>query len=149
MELDQELEQDLTFRRFSPDKQDQIRHLVSYTTLLGLTGKDLISIGGRLERIEKIKVLKSNRTIAAQYMGQIQELWSNSRSYGRRFKYHLRSGKEYQIETDHWMGIKVTNLTNKKEKKIVMQDYEVGKGYKSIMYIIALNIHYGHIEFDF
>ena len=149
MELDQELEQDLTFRRFSPDKQDQIRQLVSYTTLLGLTGKDLISIGGRLERIEKTRVMRSNKAIAAPYMEQIEEMWSGGRNYSRRFIYRLESGKEYQIETDHWLSIKITNLATKKEKKMTMQHYEVGFSQRSKMYTIALNVHDGHIKFDF
>lgn len=46
---------ELKFRRFSEDKQEQVRQLVAYTTLMGLSGKDLISIGTKLERIRKMQ----------------------------------------------------------------------------------------------
>ena len=46
-------EKELIFRRFPEDKQEQIRQLVAYTTLMGLSGTDLVSIGGKLNRIEE------------------------------------------------------------------------------------------------
>ena len=46
------MEDDLIFKRFPADKQDQVRGLVEYATLMGLSGKDLISIGGKLDRLK-------------------------------------------------------------------------------------------------
>ena len=43
----------LFFKRFPKEKQDQVRGLVEYATLMGLSGKDLVSIGGKLDRIKQ------------------------------------------------------------------------------------------------
>lgn len=43
----------MTFKikgRFSDAKQDQIEQLVSYATMLGLNGSDLVAIGGKMNR---------------------------------------------------------------------------------------------------
>lgn len=46
-------EEELFFKRFPDEKQDQVRALVNYATLMGLNGKDLVSIGGKLDRIKE------------------------------------------------------------------------------------------------
>jgi len=53
----------LHFKRFPKEKQDQVRALVNYATLMGLDGKDLVSIGGKLNRISEKRALEVNRTI--------------------------------------------------------------------------------------
>ena len=46
------LDQDeIIFCRFPEAKQPQVRQLVQWARLLGLTGRDLISIGGKLDRL--------------------------------------------------------------------------------------------------
>lgn len=149
MNLDVELEQDLTFRRFSPEKQDQIRQLVSYTTLLGLTGNDLISIGSRLERIVKSRAMKQNRELAEEHYSRLVEVWQNSRNYGKKFIYTSLSDSKYVIESDYWHGISITNNNTGKNKKQTMQSYETGSGQKGLKYLIAINIHHGHIDVNF
>lgn len=149
MELDAELEQDLTFRRFSPEKQDQIRQLIAYTTLLGLTGKDLISIGGRLERLTRSREVRQNRTLAQEHYDRLDQVWQNSRNYGKKFIYTASSGIKYSIETDHWLGVNLTNYKTCKSEQMTMQSYETGAGLKGIKYLIAINIHHGNISFDF
>jgi hypothetical protein len=47
-----ELEEELLFKRFPADKQEQVRQLVAYAQLMGLDGKDLVSIGGKLDHIK-------------------------------------------------------------------------------------------------
>lgn len=44
-------DEELFFKRFPEGKQDQVRQLVGFATLCGLTGEDLVSIGGKLARI--------------------------------------------------------------------------------------------------
>ena len=149
MDLDAELEKDLTFRRFNQEKQEQIRQLVSYTTLLGLTGNDLISIGGRLVRLEKSKEIKQNRSLAEEHYLRLQETWSDSRSYGRKFIYTTLSDSKYIIESDYWFGVNITNNYNGKQKKLTMKHYQTGSGQKGLRYLIAVNIHHGHIDLNF
>lgn len=57
-------EEELLFKRFPAEKQDQIRSLVNYATLMGLSGKDLVSIGGKLDRIKEANQRKHNIAIA-------------------------------------------------------------------------------------
>jgi hypothetical protein len=47
-------------RRFSDEKQDQVEQLIGYATMLGLSGKDLISIGGKMERDRSNMFIKRN-----------------------------------------------------------------------------------------
>lgn len=149
MELDAELEQDLTFRRFSPEKQVQIRQLIAYTTLLGLTGKDLISIGGRLERLAKSRETKQNRELAQDHYARLVEIWTNSRSYGKKFMYTSLSDAKYVIESDYWLGISITNNYTGKQKRQTLKVYETGSGQKGLKYLIAINIHHGQIDVNF
>lgn len=148
MELDEELEKDLTFRRFNVEKQDQIRQLVSYTTLLGLDGNDLISIGGRLNRISKTREIQKNRTLAQEQFVRLKEVW-NGHHTNRRYVYATDSGVKYQIEIDHWLKVLISNLQNNKKKSIIIEPYEVGTGSKGKKYLIALNIYHGRIKIDF
>lgn len=149
MELDAELEQDLTFRRFSPEKQDQIRQLIAYITLLGLTGKDLISIGGRLERLTRSREVRQNRTLAQEHYDRLDQVWQNSRNYGKKFIYTASSGIKYSIETDHWLGVNLTNNKTGKSKRQTMKKYETGTGEKGLKYLIAISIHHGHLDVCF
>ena len=43
----------LKLKRFSDAKYAQVEQLISYAQLLGLTGTDLVSIGGKMEREAK------------------------------------------------------------------------------------------------
>ncbi len=149
MELDAELEQDLTFRRFSPEKQDQIRQLVAYTTLLGLTGNDLISIGGRLERLTRSREVRQNRELAQEHYDRLIEVWQNSRSYGKKFIYNTFGDTKYTIETDHWLGVNLTNNKSGKSKRQTMKSYMTGTGFKGLKYLVAINIHHGHVDVNF
>lgn len=58
---------ELHFKRFSAEKQEQIRQLVAYTTLMGLSGKDLVSIGGKLDRIKQAQDRSHNKQVVASY----------------------------------------------------------------------------------
>ena len=50
----------MEFKRFSEDKQEQIRQFVSYAQMMGLTGKDIRSIGDKLDRrrVDRVLILE-------------------------------------------------------------------------------------------
>lgn len=50
-------------KRFSREKHDQIASLINYATLMGLSGKDLVSIGGKMERDSSSKERKERIAI--------------------------------------------------------------------------------------
>ena len=62
-ELASDVSNDLKFRRFSKEKQEQIRQLVVYATMMSLSGKDLISIGGVLDRRGSVNEYKARVAI--------------------------------------------------------------------------------------
>jgi hypothetical protein len=61
------MEDELFFKRFPADRQDQVRALVEYATLMGLTGKDLVSIGGKLDRLKVTNEIARNKEIIAGF----------------------------------------------------------------------------------
>lgn len=60
---------DMTFKlsRFPADKQDQIEQLIGYAQLLGLTGRDLVSIGGKMDREASKDKKISNMAIVSEF----------------------------------------------------------------------------------
>lgn len=145
-------EQELKFKRFSDDKQEQVRQLVAYTTLMGLTGKDLISIGNKLER---------NRRIAEE-----DKIWSMLESYnitpnGRYAGRDARKGyydsftidhnnKKYQIDNMSWYNATVRNLKNKKQKTLPVKEYDEASVVRHNHYVvrIMMNIYNKDIDLD-
>ena len=67
-----EEEVSLHFRRFSAEKQDQIRALVNYATLMGLDGRDLVSIGNKLNRIAARRKIKYNQDITDDMLTHVE-----------------------------------------------------------------------------
>jgi hypothetical protein len=70
VEMEEEIEnetEEVIFKRFPKEKQDQVRQLVNFAVLMGLDGKDLISIGGRLERIAAKRKRDENLAIIKSY----------------------------------------------------------------------------------
>jgi len=61
------MEEELSFKRFSDSKQEQIRQFVAYAQLMGLSGKDLVSIGGKLTRIDERNDRKHRLSVVKSY----------------------------------------------------------------------------------
>jgi len=60
-------EEELEFKRFPKEKQEQVRQLVAYANLMGLDGKDLVSIGGKLERLKSSNERRRRMDAISQY----------------------------------------------------------------------------------
>ena len=103
-------EEELVFKRFSADKQDQVRGLVNYATLMGLTGKDLVSIGGKLDRLRRAQKTKANMEVVKSF----DLLPIGDRISDRRFKLKTATGDAYNFELEHSQIWKVTSLNTKK-----------------------------------
>ena len=50
----------MEFKRFSKDKQEQIKQFVAYAQMMGLTGKDIRCIGDKLDRMRKAEERNAN-----------------------------------------------------------------------------------------
>lgn len=102
-------------KRFPEGKHEQIRQLMVMAQLAGLTGKDLVSIGGWLDRSKKTVEYRANkerintfieqgviRTIGADHKDQI----------ANRFKYKGANG-DYNFTDFGWGHWNVVSMKTK------------------------------------
>jgi hypothetical protein len=115
MGLNMEDEIDIEFKRFSKEKQEQIRQLVAYTTLMGLTGKDLVSIGGKLERMKEAEERKRRLAIVRTY--PVIENYDNSQIafdvIVNNINYRIIIGRSYYYSVE----VKIVNKKTSKSLK--------------------------------
>lgn len=106
-------EEELVFKRFPAEKQDQVRGLVNYATLMGLTGKDLVSIGGKLDRIKVSRERVRNRELVQTV--KIEPIHKDSASRMlERFKIKTAHGSyNFESQYNSW---KITSLKTKVSK---------------------------------
>lgn len=142
----------LEFRRFSADKQEQVRQLVGYCTLMGLTGLDLVSIGGKLARMEKAAEAKKNLEIGLSYqtvtVGADKKV--KAKNEGRSWYYTDAFGQKWRFDLEYgYYSVRVTNCTSGKRKTFYI-DNLVQKT-KSLNYRanVMANLHYGAIQLNF
>jgi hypothetical protein len=141
----------LEFRRFSAEKQEQVRQLVAYTQLMGLTGADLVSIGGKLERMRKRRELESNLAIGLSYkcvpVGQskkLQELNKNSKWY-----WTDGNGTKWRFERErYYSSTIVTNCSSGRQKTFYIDDLVTAPRTNVCANIMA-NVHAGYIILNF
>jgi len=135
----------LHFKRFPKEKQDQVRALVNYATLMGLDGKDLVSIGGKLNRISEKRALEVNRTIIE---GMGCRPIHKDRSCYNRWAWTSPSGVTYHF-TASYSRYEVTNTATKRRSTgYTNERYNFGR-YRyqesSDLPNIMLNVYHGNI----
>lgn len=144
-------ETELYFKRFAPEKQATLRELISYTTLLGLTGKDLISIGGRLDRIKLRSEIMANRAVVLAMkldtVGKDTDLrtrWSYTTDHGR-----------YTFMDPGYSTIRIHSVSTDTTRKFTFNrhEYNVGNSFpvRGSRYAapVMLAVHHGEIKLDF
>jgi len=150
----QDLEQDLQFRRYSPEKQEQIRQLVCYATLMGLEGRDLISIGGTWQRSTTARQRKEN-IANAKYIWNKGLVWPMAPAHYweklTRCRYTSESGINYELtfQFDHRVQItKIVKADSKQQKNtksdsinVFISDYDCGNSKKEFIYKMMVAIH--------
>lgn len=148
-----ELDVSIEFSRFPPEKQEQIRALVSYTTMMGLTGKDLISIGGKLDRLKTKNEIANNRRIIDQMLtDKIIRTVGKDKDMRRRWVY-LQGGTRYYFTDTHWGSVTVANPKTGQRRNITIPSfYQFGR-YRVYnnrdVANIMLNVHFGEIMLNF
>lgn len=142
-----DLNDEIYFKRFDDKKQEQIRQLVSYCTLLGLSPDDLVSIGNRLKRFKTSSEAKHNKTL-------IKDLYNDV--FVRRYsywdlKFDFSYKKEiYHCEYHHYKTyITIRNKRTEIVKTCDVKLYNVGTGIKGLIGVFLLNIKNGDIVIDF
>jgi hypothetical protein len=140
-------EEELVFKRFPVEKQDQVRQLVGFATLMGLTGKDLVSIGGKLDRIRVAMERDRLRGIVNEM--DLKPVKNNQGSYTASW-YLVSGGIKYHFRGDMWGGT-VTNTSTKVKHEwnhLPNWYYELGSFYKfdnTSIPKIMLNVWDGNI----
>ena len=96
--------------RFSDVKQAQVDQLVAYAQLLGLTGRDLVAIGGKLDRDQKRERKKTNKAIIESFEClHIGNDIKNLHNLNNRFKINTASGT-YKFERGGFATYRITSM---------------------------------------
>jgi hypothetical protein len=145
----------LSFKRFSAEKQDQVRALVNYATLMGLDGKDLVSIGGKLDRIKQKRERDRLRIVADELIKSCAPIGNDKKKQHhnndlRRWNYVDGSGRKWTFtEADYW-HVKVTSDTGVTKNFRNLDTYDVGRtGGKWTMKQVMLNVYEHKIMLNF
>jgi hypothetical protein len=107
-------------KRFPESKHEQIRQLMSYIEMCGVSGRDLVSIGGYIDRRaasdryqaakERVKAFIDQKTICPIGYNTEDQL-------ANRFKYRGITGN-YNFVRNGWSSWEVTSLKTKIKKTI-------------------------------
>jgi hypothetical protein len=150
MSEDTEVEE-LVFRRFPANKQEQVRQLVAYATLMGLSGKDLVSIGGKLDRIQFRRECTTNRAII-----ESMELDTVGKDTDFRQRWSYKSnGVRYYFDEADWHYVRIRSIATKKTMVVPLrEEYHFGPRnwrYRGSFWVgnVMLNVYHGHIQLNF
>jgi hypothetical protein len=136
---------EIIFRRFPAEKQEQVRQLIGWTKLMGLSGDDLVSIGGKLNRLSAQQELSRNKEIA-------QSMWHRIREYhSGKFQYtDPESGHKWLIESK-WASGYNNHITVSQGRKTVtheLEEYHCGTSADAWVRRVLVNIHYGDLDLE-
>jgi len=126
MTEDQELQEELVFKRFPAEKQELVRGLVSYAMLMGLDGRDLSSIGQKLTRMDLAQTRKANCAKIADYTRL--PVQKNGRVMDNDHYFRLKTSNGYykfsHMNSSIW---EITSMTSKVIKRYkVKNDAQFG-----------------------
>ena len=146
---------ELTFKRFPESKQEQIRQFVAYAQMCGLSGKDIRSIGDKLDRERKASERKSNMEIVKGFeclnIGEDAKRIDKKYRLNDRFKLKTATGT-YNFKYDYY-GYQVTSLQTKKtvNHRTDVHAYELPiRNYDEIArYATLLDIAFGKLKLNF
>lgn len=148
-------EQLIEFKRFPKEKQEQIRQFVSYAQMCGLTGKDIRSIGDKLDRERKTEERRANMEIVKGFeclnIGEDARRSDKKYRLNDRFKLKTATGA-YNFKYDYY-GYQVTSLQTRKtvNHRTDACAYELPtRNYDEMTrYATLLDIAFGKLRLDF
>lgn len=147
-------EEQLFFRRFPAEKQDQVRQLVGYAMLMGLSGKDLVSIGGKLDRLKAAQEKKTMLAVLDEMMSRCTPIGKDAKKWKtmrdpNRFDYVDATGRKWKFENVDYYGARITSDAGVTQKLRLNNHYDVGRSSKYYMKQVLMNIHHGHFQLNF
>ncbi len=134
-------------KRFDKSKHEQLVGLLQWCELMGLTGRDLISLGGHIDRLQTREAAQKNIEIAKGY--KIDRVGHDT-SNDARFSLKTVNGR-YQFQYYSYQTVYVTSYKTKVKKHLAMDHFNLGRmDYrKAWIYRVLLNVHSGKIVLDF
>jgi hypothetical protein len=137
--------------RFSKDKQEQLEQFVAYAQLMGLSGRDLVAIGGKIER-EQVKQRKLANMEIVRSFDCISIGADTKYELDKRFKLKTDIGA-YNFEDQGWNRWEVASLKTKVKKThhVDTYDYDLPKtDYRTRQrYAMLLDIYFGKFTLNF
>lgn len=158
MTTDQELQEELVFKRFPADKQEQVRGLVSYAMLMGLDGKDLTSIGQKLTRMAQTQVRQSNSSRVADFErlpvqknGRPMDLDDCFRlkTLNGHYKFTHYAGNRWEVASSKTNVVKRHFVKNQDAVFVGLPRYTWGRYNSQKSKQLLLDIADGHLVLDF
>jgi hypothetical protein len=146
---------EITFKRFPESKQEQIRQFVAYAQMCGLSGKDIRSIGDKLDRQRKVSERQANMEIVKGFeclsIGDDAKKYDKKYQLNQRFKLKTANGAYNFVY--NWGGYTVTSLKTKKtvSHKTDIHAYELPvRNYDEVArYATLLDIAFGKLKLNF
>jgi hypothetical protein len=137
-------------KRFDKAKHDQLAGLLEWCQLMGLSGKDLVSLGGHIARSEARSQAVANRS-AVDAMG-CEPIGKDS-SIDARWKLQSH-GVTYWFEIDGYGDhVKVINAKTKESRRLRFDLYgpELGRLHwrKRYFYAVMTAVRVGEIQLGF
>ena len=138
-------------KRFDKAKHEQLEGLLQWCQLMGLSGRDLVSLGGHIDRLQVRSEIEQNRRIVESiHLDKVgkdirpEERWTIKTASGR-YLFELEYG-------DYRDAVYVTSYKTKLKKKFrLYTHYNLGKMHwrKRKKYEVLLEYHHGRILLDF
>lgn len=138
--------------RFPAEKQDQIEQLIAYAQLLGLSGKDLVAIGGKMDRDRASEEKRANMAVIESFdcllIGR-----DNPYDIDNRFKLKTVDGAYNFVQDGYHSQWVVTSLRTKVQRSHYADAYNWAlpktKWRKQQRYAMLLDINAGRFKLDF
>ena len=145
-------EEELLFKRFPAEKQEQVRQLVAYAQLMGLDGKDLVSIGGKLDRIRASAEYRRNKSLIESSFTFLP-VGRDTGEYHLNSRWRIKTaGGSYTFKAQGWGEYRVkSNRTGAVRNHRASEDYSLGTGdyYKRRRYAMMLDVANGIFPLNF
>lgn len=112
-------------KRFPEGKHEQIRQLIFMAQLSGLSGKDLVSIGGWIDRNKKNDEYRANKDRINELIKQgiILPIGQDSKEQiVNRFKYKSAAG-DYNFVSNGWSHWTCTSMKTKVKQNFIPGSY--------------------------
>lgn len=149
--MNEEDTETLVFKRFPEDKQEQVRGLVNYALLMGLNGKDLVSIGGKLDRIKIRREEQRNEEIVKSI--KVDKV-GKDKDMRNRWSYKVGDVRYYFQAGGGWYNsVSITNSKTGVRRHFTYDQYHVSRrlNIERNYYLphVMLAVHDGTIQLNF